>query len=89
MRNDEASEHSDQARSNSAVQRTDGVLPKVLLTARSLESLPPGTQPGSASQAPNAAPGVVIVEPATELGQHGLGIPQLGAVDVAAFEFSV
>jgi hypothetical protein len=34
-----------------------GVLPKVLLTGRSLESLPPGSQPGSASRAPSGAPG--------------------------------
>ena len=34
-----------------------GVLPKVLLTARSLESLPPGIRPGSASQAPSVARG--------------------------------
>jgi len=30
--------------------------------------------------------GVVVVEPATELGQGGLGIPQLGTVHVVAFE---
>ena len=34
-----------------------GVLPKVLLTGRSLESLPPGSRPGSASRAPSGAPG--------------------------------
>jgi len=32
------------------------VLPKVLLTGRSLESLPPGSRPGSASRAPSGAP---------------------------------
>jgi hypothetical protein len=34
-----------------------GVLPKVLLTERSLESLPPGNRPGSASRAPSGVPG--------------------------------
>jgi len=33
------------------------VLPEVLLTARSLESLPPGIRPGSASRAPSVALG--------------------------------
>jgi hypothetical protein len=33
-----------------------GVLPKVLLTGRSLESLPPDSRPGSASRAPSEAP---------------------------------
>jgi hypothetical protein len=39
------------------VQQVLGVLPKVLLTGRSLESLPPGSRPGSASRAPSGAPG--------------------------------
>jgi hypothetical protein len=30
--------------------------------------------------------GVVVVEPATELGQDGLGIPQVSAVHVVALE---
>jgi MarR family 2-MHQ and catechol resistance regulon transcriptional repressor len=44
-------------RERTAAAGAPGVLPKVLLTGRSLESLPPGSRSGSASRAPSGAPG--------------------------------